>query len=900
MGVGPWARAVTYYSQGSGAPQDLALWNAQRAGGGQTPGSFTQPGDQFVIQSGHVLVTTASWTVGATGSLLSLETGAVLHATFPVLLTGTFQIANQAVYYHDNRGSVSSSAGASIFGGTELFAPASLVEIRNWINATTPLPSVNWGRLVLNYQQDLGGNWNQQGNLTQIQGDFIVKRTGIAGQDFRLTVNTALNLVIGGNLEIENGALLVKEGNATGTTALVQVMGSVWVTQGVLDLGAVDFKPNNELRFKGNLFILGTGLVKSQTEEAFLVANGNGAQTYYSETVLECSFKVNPGTLVKLNSAFECSSLRDLVVAGSFLGGDYPLAFNGGDLIVSGGSFRSNASINMRNGICQTCQGNGSFSFTTAWCASTGDTGTVYLSNDSLIFNRTSTSLLRVGALNSKGKVFLSNSVISFSGPGSANGGIELTGNSTLSFDETSYAAGSGYYQGMGGWLVIGSPQGIQLTASTGAIRFPNPSPVTNNVRNYNFVGTNHFEYNGSQQQFSGNGLPVLITGTLRINNSNVAGVTLSGNLPYRIASSGTLQMVKGNLRTTSTTVLVLTQGATLSGGSAQSYVEGPLRKLGNTLFTYPVGKQGRYSPLVITGGGAGASDSLTVEYFPGNPLSVYDGPLYQFIDHLSSTEYWNVDGPSGGREITFPIVPYSGVTDFPTLVMGYWDGSGWINLGAGTKTGTPTSGTMKVNVNNYGPFTFASTSALTNHLSSLPVRFLGFEARRNGGQGLLQWQVSGSLDADYFEVLTSTNNRDFIPVARVMPRMDGQSYQAIIALPVLQDLYCRIRAVDKSGAVVYSRTALIKAQRPDGEIIALYPTVTKGSTLLQLRVQKAQTVQVVVYDALGLRRQQRTVSVQSGDHSFALDLSALSAGVYIIDVRSNEGLKYSTRVIRE
>ena len=265
--------ANTYYSTGSFAPNDLNSWKSNRSGNGMTPSSFTNNGDLFVIQAGDVMVTTASWTFGNVGSALEIESGGVLQADHQILFTGNFQLDNGSTYIHNNPFSVSSSAGASIFGGTEIFNAGSKVEIRDWVNNTTPLPSISWGSLVLNYERNLGGNWNQNAALTNVQGNLTVKRTGTTGQSFRLTGTNNLNLTIAGSLEIENGILIAKDNQSSGVS-VVQVNGDIIVIDGTLDLGTVNLKPDNELRFKGNFLVIGSGAVTSQSDNAMLVANG--------------------------------------------------------------------------------------------------------------------------------------------------------------------------------------------------------------------------------------------------------------------------------------------------------------------------------------------------------------------------------------------------------------------------------------------------------------------------------------------------------------------------------------------------------------------------------------------------------------------------------------------------
>ncbi len=893
------ANATTYYSQGSLSPNDLNSWNSDRLGAGNVPASFTNAGDQFVIQANHVLYTSSTWTIGAAGSVLTIENGGVLHASYPILLSGTFQILNGAYYYHDNTGAVTNAAGSSIFGGTESFDAGSNFEIRNWISNTTTLPaSVNWGNLIINYNSSIGGNWNQQATLTNVQGNLLIKRTGSTGQSFRLTNNAGLILNIGGNLEVDQAILFIKEGNGAGTTSVVQVNGDISVNDGILDLGTVDLKPNNELRFKGNLFVSGTGSITAQTSDPMLVANSGTVQALSFSSTLNTGLKIATGTMIKLNSTLSLGSFRPLVVAGVLNAGINPITINGGVLAVSGGSFSSNAKVDMKDGSCQVCQGNGTFSFSSmGWCATTGDTGIINFSIDTMLFNRSLASSVKIGAMNSKGKLFLTNqAVIAFSGPSTGpspnRGSIDLTGNGTLSFDEFSLAIGDAFYNGSGGWLITGAQSGLQSAGAAGNIQITG-------ARNYNMSGVNSYEFKSSLPQFTGNAFPAIVSGTLKVNNSNMSGLTM--NNAITISSSGTLHLANGNIKTNSTILLTMNNNSTFLGGSAYSYVDGPFKRIGNQNFTFHVGKQGRYSPVVATGGSTPGS-SLTVEYFPGDPKSVYGNVLSQLIDKISSVEYWNFIGTNNEhRTLKFRITPYSGVNDFPSLVIGYYDGTGWLNLGNQGTTGTVTNGTIEVNALNYGPLTFASTDFDTNPFSSsLPVNFISFTARRNSNQGILNWEVSSDTDAEYYEVLTSSDNRNFTSISKINAQKNVFQYQFIDNALKLGTNYYRIRAVEKNGNSMLSKIAALFYEKNGLELINLLPSVARQQTTVTIASSGRSIIQLSMVDAQGKLVKMIQANLTQGTNSIPIDLSGLSTGIYYISAVSNEGRSNVLRLLKQ
>ncbi len=901
MGIYCSVSATVYYSQGSLTPSSLSSWNSNRAGGGAAPSSFVNAGDEFIIQNNHSMVTSQTWTIGGSGSALRIESGGSLYGAHAILLTGTFQLFNGAIYFHDNTAAVTSTAGSSIFGGTENFAAGSTVEIRNWINNTTPLPaSIIWGNLILNYEKSIGGNWNQQGNLNTVQGDLVLKRTGTAGQDFRLTTNSNLVLTIGGSLIIENAILYIKDGNNAGTSSVVQVNGDINLSSSaLLNLGMADFKPNNELRFRGSLNAFENANITAVNEEPMLVANGTTIQSLYAANQVNASMKILPGAQVKLSSALTLGTLKVLIIAGTFLSGTNSITMNGGSLVVPGGNFNSRSNIDMKDGVCQVCQGNGSYSFSTQWCASSGDTGIINFNNATIQFNRSLASAIRVGALNSKGKMFLTNeSSIYFTGPNTGpspnRGTVELTGNGTLSFDEYSKIAGNAFYNGAGGLLVVGAAAGLSATGPVGNIQ------VDGN-RNYNFSGTNSYEFRSSLPQFTGNGFPSAISGTFRINNTSSLGVTM--NSACTINPGATLQMSKGVLVATGNATMTLLRGANFLEGSAQSYINGPLKKFGETTFTYHVGKEGRYAPVTLRADGSGnINDVYSVEYYPGNPTSNYNNTLSQLIEHISEVEYWVINGTGNRlRYIKFPITPYSGINHFPTLVIAYFDGIGWINLGNGTPSGTTSNGALEVAAVNYGPFTFGSTNLSTNSMvASLPITIKSFTARKQNEDAQLNWEISTDTEADYFEVQSSRDNRQFTTIAKVNATDRQYVYQYLDKNLQPGTTYYRMRVVEKSGNSLLSRIAAVIYQSKGFELITVAPSVIQSRAVISLVSAETGTIQFVITDQHGRMVKQFNQSVSQGTNSVPVDLQELKAGVYYLYAIAKDGRSNILRIVRQ
>jgi hypothetical protein len=187
---------ITYYSKGSLAPNTEGNWSRTPDGLGASPANFTSPA-RFVIQNGHTMTTSAAW---STNSTLQIENGGTLVSTFAVTIpaTGTFQIDNGGLYKHDN----ANAWGSSIFQGTEVFGNSSTVEI-NKTNTSLPNNS-SYGNLTIDLSVDPGAVLSFAGNLTTVNGNFIVKHT--RGRQVRLAASTGPTVTVSGNFEVHPNA----------------------------------------------------------------------------------------------------------------------------------------------------------------------------------------------------------------------------------------------------------------------------------------------------------------------------------------------------------------------------------------------------------------------------------------------------------------------------------------------------------------------------------------------------------------------------------------------------------------------------------------------------------------------------------------------------------------------
>lgn len=158
--------------------------------------------------------------------------------------------------------------------------------------------------------------------------------------------------------------------------------------------------------------------------------------------------------------------------------------------------------------------------------------------------------------------------------------------------------------------------------------------------------GTGLVAFEGSASQ------SVTLAGTGQFYNAsvnNTAGIVLHGSAEIE----NTLYLTKGIVTTTGSSLTLLnTSQEAVSGGSAVSYIHGPLRKnmLSNTSFRFPIGKDGRFGEVTILDVNAASPSIWEAEYYNQNPHPTYDtSQIVLPLESVSGNEYWRIKGPGGG-----------------------------------------------------------------------------------------------------------------------------------------------------------------------------------------------------------------------------------------------------------
>jgi autotransporter-associated beta strand protein len=468
-----------------------------------------------------------------------------------------------------------------------------------------------------------------------------------------------------------------------------------------------------------------------------------------------------------------------------------------------------------------------------------------------------------------------------------------------------------------GGTLKISSNQVISNFTMNAGTLIIDPGVALTITGSYNVSGGTIFnqgtiKLNGGAISFPGIGVTINNGTAGTMTNLEMASTgNMTQTLPFAI--TGTLTLTSGIIISTATNLITLNDNASVSGVSNLSYVDGPIKKIGNDAFTFPVGKiiglATAYVPIGISAPGL-ITDEFTAEY-KRSTAEVY--PVINVgINHVSRVDYWTLErtGSTSSIDVTlYWTMESSGngsasyINLLNELIIAYCDGVNWVSIGGlGTYgTSTPVAGSLTWSglTNTFGPFSLASTT-MSN---PLPINLNYLNGFKQGNNNLLNWKV------------TCTNNPN--ATMSVERSADGRNYNSITtifadALRCQQPFdyidnntpaglnYYRLKMVDANGKITYSAPIAILNKETGFDIVNLSPTLVNTKAELNVTAAQKTTMTVVITDVAGKQVQKMVYNLIGGSNKFTVNAAGLSAGTYQITGYTADGKSRTIRFVKQ
>lgn len=103
------------------------------------------------------------------------------------------------------------------------------------------------------------------------------------------------------------------------------------------------------------------------------------------------------------------------------------------------------------------------------------------------------------------------------------------------------------------------------------------------------------------------------------------------------------------------------------------------------------------------------------------------------------------------------------------------------------------------------------------------------------------------------------------------------------LGVPVV---YYRLKQKDIDGKFTYSRIVALSIDNNNRSIVLLYPNPATSEANLTITISKPEKIQGRITDAAGRIIKQQQWNVVGGSTSFTIDVSALTKGIYYLELK--------------
>lgn len=269
------------------------------------------------------------------------------------------------------------------------------------------------------------------------------------------------------------------------------------------------------------------------------------------------------------------------------------------------------------------------------------------------------------------------------------NGNFSITTNSTDANAETFLSAG-GEDEVLGNvTLTINEPVTIHV-GSGNALKIEGDLTVNTDM-DPQYIGLNEIKFigGGSSHIRQGGSTPITIQNLYPEKSSRFSYIIPEQDIYIGFRT----QFLGGLIKTTPSKLLIFKDDAHINQTSSESWVWGPLRKIGNDQFQFPVGDSLKQAVMSMTAPSS-VTDVFTAQYYRTNPTAAgYDTAQHALsLSYISGKEYWMLNRDNGTSTVrvtlNYDSTRSNTTASLYSLRIAQWNGSQWLNRGVSSLTG--------------------------------------------------------------------------------------------------------------------------------------------------------------------------------------------------------------------
>jgi len=401
-------------------------------------------------------------------------------------------------------------------------------------------------------------------------------------------------------------------------------------------------------------------------------------------------------------------------------------------------------------------------------------------------------------------------------------------------------------------------------------------------------AGTSAVSFEGTTAQSIGGTSPTAFY-DLTINNAGNK-ITLMNDQSV----SNALTMSVGNI-VLGTYILALGNTATITGGSATSYIEadgtGVVKKFYNTTggaaLDIPVGDFDDYSPLTFS-----LNSGSTLDPVAFVTVRVIDS-IHPNLGVTAAyiTRYWELE-PSGintpDYDVTYTYKMADVVGIESSLVPCKYSTNTSPNWNYGVDYGVWALNTTTHTLSWSAVTSFSGLTGQANP-GSLPIQLISFDAAMVSTHVNLNWITASETNNAYFTIEKTKDLRHYESVITRNGAGNSSSilkYSAIDESPYHGTSYYRLKQTDYNGTYTYSKNVAVSLGSEDHFDFEIFPNPNDGLTVnLFIKGEKSEKIIFVISDASGKIVYSETgVIGDNQDHGHTMKLrQKLQPGTYTI-----------------
>jgi len=345
----------------------------------------------------------------------------------------------------------------------------------------------------------------------------------------------------------------------------------------------------------------------------------------------------------------------------------------------------------------------------------------------------------------------------------------------------------------------------------------------------------------------------------------NTDGVYLNGNSNLIVLQD--LDFVDGVFYTKQNSLIVFKENSLYFDLKNSSYIDGPTVKVGKTEFTFPIGSNGRLSPVRI--GNTPESNSYQIEYFNKTFSSL---EVDETLVMVSDWEFWNVNQLTGidKPKLTFSSNESSFIRPKPDdLQLAHFGSDNkWRRVESSNQLPEQLEGEISTTneIPDFGFFTFGST----NPDFIIQDGVLDISVNKAGCNVLVEWTgIERAGRVSSYSIQRKLGRDAYREIANVAANNNTATDTYAYQDTGLEDQYVylyRVRANYSDGSASHSDWKAMKAScSPITLSIYPNPIVQNDQLFVSVNSDIDTTLELLVVDVLGQILDKKKISVTKG-----------------------------------